>query len=249
MNICLFSAKEIDFPLSLNDERAKHIINILHKKEGDTFFAGIINECSGFAKITKIANQKLHFNFTPSENKNERPLFPIVLIVGFPRPIQLKRLLRDVAGLGVSQLYLTGSELGEKSYLQSNIIKSGEAEKLLLDGTVQAGSAFCPKLFVYNTLSNCLEKIMSAYTNSDTIKILLDVANTKCSLTSFLKERSLTNKTVIGAIGSERGWTNNERMLLQNAQFTSCSMGIRILRTETAVTVASSIILSAMSVV
>ena len=39
MNICLFTKEEIEQPLSLNDERALHIIKILHKKEGDTFDA------------------------------------------------------------------------------------------------------------------------------------------------------------------------------------------------------------------
>jgi RsmE family RNA methyltransferase len=51
---------------------------------------------------------------------------------------------------------------------------------------------------------------------------------------------------VLAAIGSERGWTDRERDLLERAGFTLCSMGSRILRTETAATVASSIILDAM---
>ena len=48
------------------------------------------------------------------------------------------------------------------------------------------------------------------------------------------------------AIGSERGWTEAERDLLEQNGFSLCSMGTRILRTETAATVAASIILDSM---
>ncbi|MBQ5536730.1 MAG: RsmE family RNA methyltransferase, partial [Treponema sp.] len=44
----------------------------------------------------------------------------------------------------------------------------------------------------------------------------------------------------------ERGWTERERDFLESASFSLCSMGNRVLRTETAVTVASSIILDRM---
>ena len=51
---------------------------------------------------------------------------------------------------------------------------------------------------------------------------------------------------IVAAIGSERGWTDDERDLLEKNNFTLCSMGCRILRTETAATVAASIILNSM---
>ena len=51
---------------------------------------------------------------------------------------------------------------------------------------------------------------------------------------------------VIAAIGSERGWTNKERAMLEEAGFIRCGMGERIMRTETAATVAGAIILNAM---
>jgi RsmE family RNA methyltransferase len=53
---------------------------------------------------------------------------------------------------------------------------------------------------------------------------------------------------VVAAIGSERGWTDNERRLLEQAGFIRCGMGERIMRTETAVTVAGAIILNSMGI-
>jgi RsmE family RNA methyltransferase len=48
----------------------------------------------------------------------------------------------------------------------------------------------------------------------------------------------------VAAIGSERGWTDKERILLEENGFIRWGMGERIMRTETAATVSASIILA-----
>ena len=255
MNICLFSENEICSPLSLKDERAKHIIKVLHKNVGDTFKAGIIIGKEGNAIITNIDSEKIDFKFTP-EKDGLKPN-PLVMIIGFPRPIQLKRLLRDVAALGVKEVHLCGTELGEKSYMESNLSTHDAAYKLLIDGTVQAGTTSVPKLFIHKTLNDCLAYI-SPKTKFRSLKInlfALDNINPKCSLKEALCKKNETNENensylggherlFVAAIGSERGWTDNERKLLEDAGFTRCSMGKRIMRTETAATVSASIILA-----
>ena len=120
MNICLFSKEEITKPLAIKDERGEHILKILHKKEGDTYTAGILDGQSGTATIKKINEEGIFFTFEPTGNG--KPLNPLKMIIGFPRPIQLKRLLRDIAALGVCEVHITGKELGEKSYMQSTLV-------------------------------------------------------------------------------------------------------------------------------
>lgn len=248
MNICLFTSDEISKTVAHNDERAQHIIKILHKKTGDSFDAGIIGGASGQAVITDIsAEGDISFEFKP--DGRGKPLYPLTLIVGFPRPIQLRRLLRDAAGLGVKKIILTGTELGEKSYMESNDIKDGAALKMLLDGTAQAASTHVPELICVKTLKDAvLESESNGNAGLCTIqsKIALDNRRPKESLHSFLEKEGA--QSFVAAIGSERGWTDRERNFLEMQGFTLCSMGCRILRTETAVTVASSIILDSMGV-
>ena len=140
MNIVLFSDNDIqpegDFFIPIRDERAKHIIKILHKDVSDTLEAGIIDGMGGTATIKEINSQGIYLSFM--ENNEGKPLHPLAMIIGFPRPIQLKRLFRDMAGLGISEIHLTGTQLGEKSYMDSNLIERGTAFASLLDGTVQA---------------------------------------------------------------------------------------------------------------
>lgn len=238
MNICLFENEEINQPLPLSDERAEHIVKVLHKKPGDTFTAGIVGGKSGIATIVSM-DGGITFTFEPTGDG--KPLKPLKMIIGFPRPIQLKRLLRDIAALGVCEVHLTGTELGEKSYMQSNLVERGSAYKMLLDGTVQAGSTHVPELFLHKTLKDCLDEVIGH--SKETVFLALDNVNPACSLTNAMKAET---KSVVAAIGSERGWTDKERKLLEDNGFIRCGMGERIMRTETAATVAGSIILASM---
>lgn len=268
MNICLFTNEEINKPLSANDERAIHLHKVLHKKEGDTFSAGIIGGQAGIATITKaveVPNPKtgkndVQYEFSFKEESDGKPLFPLIMIIGFPRPIQLKRLLRDVAALGVCEVHLTGTELGEKSYMQSTLVERGGAYQMLLDGTVQAASTHVPELFLHSSLKECLDSIESQE-NQQAAENLEASSNQQCgrlekiTLDNIRPEGSLEtlvsgigklseNQKVVAAIGSERGWTDKERQLLRDSGFKICSMGSRVMRTETAATVSASIILS-----
>ncbi|MBO7122562.1 MAG: RsmE family RNA methyltransferase [Treponema sp.] len=266
MNICLFEPDEIDLPLAADDERAVHIKKILHKGVGDSFAAGIIGGQAGTATITKIDSQAqeagaIHFTFTPQSDG--KPLFPLHMIIGFPRPIQLKRLLRDMAALGVSSVRLCGTELGEKSYLKARLSEPAEVYKMLLDGTVQAGGTHVPQPYVYPSLAACLDaletlslsgltrqsfgqKIPASSAGMTALKLALDNVEPKSSLRAFLDKNPPKDRPVFAAIGSERGWTNTERSLLEERGFIRLGMGSRIMRTETAATVSASVILSSM---
>lgn len=317
MNICLFREDEIGKTLSLRDERARHILKILHKKEGDCFHAGIIEGFEGEAKITKIesfsqksADGKKEFDdgkmyFTFEAKNSGKPLYPLKMIIGFPRPIQLKRLLRDMAGLGVCEIHLVGSDLGEKSYLCSDLADENELHKLLLEGTVQAGGTYVPKVFLHKSLDECFADLgifcagdgdfmvnressagggdfcanreSSADTENSLVNskfsvsgenslangassasgetkyFALDNVNPKSSLLkelNFLQSNSNGApclKSAFAAIGSERGWSERERKLLETCGFVRCGMGNRVLRTETAATVAATLILAKMN--
>ena len=265
MNIVLFTSDEIFEPLPIRDERAKHILKILKKKEGDSFDAGIIDDMAGKAFINHIDKEGIHFHFTA--NNNGKPLYPISVIIGFPRPIQLKRAFRDMAGLGVSNIYLVGTDRGEKSYLDSTIIKDGAAYEALKAGCEQAKSTHIPNLLVYESTKICLHHLTNKnahYQNSASIKIVLDPDHGKHSLHTLFAENADSVKTILEqhneqenetaphvfvSIGSERGWSDEELAFFHDAQFEPCTLGERILRTETAVTTAVSIILAELGII
>ena len=245
MNIVLFKENEISQRLPLKDPRGEHIKKILHKSAGETFEAGIINVSEGECRILEISEKDIAFEYKPL--RPVVPLYKAKLIVGFPRPIQLRRLLRDVVSLGVAEIHLTGTELGEKSYLKSTLLEKGAAEAAMIDGACQAKSAALPALYMHKNLAECFELVFGAEKQEDCELVLLDNVKPEFRLSDAVAQRRFEGKTVIAAIGSERGWTDREREKFKEKGFGFYSLGTRVLRTETAATTAVSLVLAAMN--
>ena len=77
------------------------------------------------------------------------------------------------------------------------------------------------------------------------LKLALDNVNPSERLADALKPSA----RVVAAIGSERGWTERERHLLESKGYVRCGRGERIMRTEPAATVAGAIILSELEII
>ena len=232
MNIILFEDHEKNNPLPKRDPRAVHLIKVLHKREGENFDTGILGGNLGKGKIEKIAPQgDVVFSLELNEKPPER--IPIRIAVGFPRPIQLKRLLRDLANLGIEAIDLIGTELGEKSYRDTNLLIDGGARSAMIEGAVQARDTNLPSLSFYPSVKSWIGKNLWDK-NTDEL-ISADNISPQSSF-SLLK----TEKTsLVLAVGSERGWSDMERKQLETAGFKRLSLGKRALRTETACIAAS----------
>jgi len=242
MNIVLFDGETY---FSRGDARYQHIKKILRKGKSDSFQAGVINGSEGEASITSMDDQGLSFVFTPT--RPMRPLHPLIAVIGFPRPIQLKRILRDLASLGVSAVWLTGTELGEKSYRESTLVDRGAAREGLLEGCMQAGGTAVPELRLFDSLEQTLAAAdaLDAESGTRSFRVSLDVQDALCPLSRAPFGEVSAGRPALLFIGSERGWSTGERALLRAAGCTVCSLGSRILRTETAATAAVAITLSA----
>jgi RsmE family RNA methyltransferase len=155
------------------------------------------------------------------------------MAVGFPRPIQIRRLLRDLSNLGLEAVDLLATELGERSYRDTKLLIDGGARAALIEGAVQARDTTIPALLVYPSLEAWLaerpwEKAPSPRTGS--LLIAPDNVRPEGSLAHLTPQR----RPIVLAVGPERGWSDRERDLLEDAGFLRLSMGNRALRTETA---------------
>ena len=290
MNIILVRKEELsagNFSFIKTDERFVHIKKVLKLGAGSVFKAGIIDGEKGTAQIISFSDERLTAQFIAAEKTGGKDgvvgLPPIRLILGFPRPIQLRRILRDVAGLGIEALYLTGTDLGEKSYLQADIAAETEIERLLIDGCSQAGDTHIPKVYRAYSVRHFFERYGDAI-RPEHLRVTLDVPfqleqehnshNQRNHIRSESFDRNASNKsnecndiegsgtlsysamyplpqlpwdgkqTLWLAVGNERGWSLNERLLFAKKQFAAYTMGQRILRTETAVTSAIAVCLA-----
>jgi RsmE family RNA methyltransferase len=268
VNLILFETHELLKPLPRRDERTVHLLKVLHKKAGDTFEAGVLGggRCSG--KIEKIGIDG-SLAFTIGIQSPSPPRLPVRVAVGFPRPIQVRRLLRDLSSLGVEAIDLFGTELGEKSYRATILLGSGGARSALIEGAAQSRDTTIPALSIFASLENWLQKcpweneggaVSEPSSHTDTgrhrppsassdhlqidgqislpprrraaVPLLIAADNVRPE--GAISRMASTKRPVVLAIGSERGWSDRERDMFEEAGFLRLSMGSRALRTETA---------------
>jgi 16S rRNA (uracil1498-N3)-methyltransferase len=236
MNLILFEPGEIGKPIPRGDRRYSHITNVLRLSPGDGFDAGILNGPTGRALVTGMTDREIRFEFTPGTEPP--PLFPVTLLLGFPRPICARRILKDLTTLGVERILLCGTDKGEKSYRESRIWTAGEYRDHLREGAEQAWSTRLPEVSFHWSVRAALGSVPD-----DAVRIALDNYESEVRLSRF---GPIPGRCVL-AIGSERGWSDAEREVLRGAGFRIADLGPRVLRTETACLSAVTLALAAMN--
>jgi len=245
VNLVLFEPNEIGAPLPLQDPRASHILDVLRRKPGDLFDIGLINGPRGKASVVEVGSISLTLTFSWSDTPP--PLSPLTLLIGLPRPQTARKILQETAALGVSALHFITSERGEPSYASSTLWSSGEWRRHVRDGAAQAFCTRLPDVSFGHSFCETLPKL-----SKDTLRIALDNYEASSALEAMLKHlaqpSSVTKseKHIVLAIGSERGWASTERAALRKNDFALAHLGSRVLRTETAVVAAVAIVKSSL---
>jgi RsmE family RNA methyltransferase len=228
LNILLLEAFEVDARLPRKDRRWSHVKKILKKQPGDRLAAGLADGPLGEAVIRELDSTGIVLGFEPLGDAP--PLAPIRLILGFPRPIQAARILRDLTTLGVSEILLTGTDLGEPSYAQSRFFRDGDFRGHLMEGAEQAGNPRLPRVSIHRDLERCLETLTEEGMGpGQGERILLHPYGDPEPMGGARFRSPITL-----AVGSERGWSEPELAAFLHAGFSVKGLGGRILKTETA---------------
>ncbi|AFG38089.1 16S rRNA (uracil(1498)-N(3))-methyltransferase [Spirochaeta africana] len=245
MNRALFLPEEIQdgvVRLPRSDRRAEHIRSVLRAAVGDRVQVGMVNGQRGEAEVgavdrSGVVLRRLLLPQPPDV------LYPITLQLGHPRPIVLRRILKDAATAGFCRIDIIRSQLGERSYMESSLWQDErQLQELLVLGAEQAGGSRIPELRRFWSLDRCLQK--GGYPDTALRFLLhpgvpgsldLSAACTPASASGSKPGSSTDCREVLVAIGSERGWSEGEVQQFLHAGYRPVGLGDRILRTETAV--------------
>ncbi len=263
MNILYLKEEELGIPLYRSDARYGHITRVLRKKQGEIIAAGCSDGSLGSASIEKLSHESILLSYRP---ESEAPsLYPVNILMGFPRPIQAGRILKDLTSLGLRRIWFTLSELGEKSYAESSFFRTRDFESHLIEGAMQSGNPRLPQVECFWSLPRACDALdaaqrVAASLDSDAAtgarttprdfvsevpaeepdRLVFHPGEKLPKLADFPRLRT----PLWLAVGSERGWTEAELDVLCSRGFLVCSLGRRILKTETAALAAASIVLS-----
>lgn len=255
MNRALFTPQEAEgglIRLAHDDYRLQHIFSVLRLHPGDELEIGIINTSRGRARLESLSRTSALLRVISLDAPPDS-LYPITLLLGHPRPIVLRRVLKDAATAGYARIVVTGSDLGERSYLKSSMWlpeRAADLRGLLVQGAEQAGGCSIPDLQRAWSLRDALEHHLAAplppaapAAYSEPTRIVLHPDFAAVPLRQ-LAGGLPPGQPLVVAIGPERGWSRQELEILAAADFTPAVFGSRILRTEMAVQWAASQLIS-----
>lgn len=229
MNRILFDSSEISDGLAVfGAERARHVVETLHGEVGQIIKTGVVDGLIGTSVIEKIEKDAPGYMITARVNHDSKALEPWVdLILAPPRPRVMKRLLPQLAAMGVGKIFLVGAKKVEKDFWGATLLKEENYRPLLIDGLMQAGTTILPQLEIRRNFKRFVTDELESVFSNVTRRVVAHPykANGKIAPS---KDKLLL------AVGPEGGWTEEEVELLQSHAFSRYSLGGRILRSDTA---------------
>ncbi len=215
--------------------RAGHLLCVLRRQPGGRFECGLINGPRGMGTLVALSPDALTLSFAWGDPP--APADALTLVLGLPRPQTARDILRDATTLGVAALHFAITEKSERSYAQSTLWSTGEWQRHLITGAEQAFDTRVPSVTHGDALAQTLANL-----STDNTRLALDNYEAAAPLGTC---HVLRDKPVVLAFGPERGWTAADRTLLREHGFTLVHLGARVLRTETAIVAALTLVKAA----
>ena len=238
MNRILFEKAEItDGIATFGGERAEHVMNVLHGEVGQIIKSGEVDGPIGTSEILEImatgkcGGQESSATMIKAKvNHTEKSIEPwIDIILAPPRPRVMKRLLPQLATMGVGRIVLVGAQKVEKDFWGATLLKEENYRPLLIDGLMQGGTSILPKIECWKSFNRFLREGLSSFETTERI-----VAHPYVDRGGENRWRWRTDVKPLLAIGPEGGWTDDEVAKLIENGFRGYSLVSRILRTDTA---------------
>lgn len=230
MNRILFEPWEIaDGIATFGGARAEHVVGVLRGEVGQTLKTGEIGGLNGTSDVVRIERGGDGGPVVSVRTSHtEKPLPSWMdLILAPPRPRAMKRLLPQLASLGVGRIVLVGAEKVEKDFWGATLLKEENYRPLLVDGLMQAGTGVLPTVETRRGFRRFVRDELDALFPTDNRIVAHPYGG--------LAAAGAAAGRPLLAVGPEGGWTDGEVALLEEHGFRRVSLGPRILRTDTAV--------------
>lgn len=229
MNRILFESSEItDGLVVFGGTRARHVAEVLHAQPGQIIKTGVVNGSVGTSVIESLEKDGDGYRISARVDHSQTALGSWVdIILAPPRPRAMKRLLPQLAAMGVGRIFLVGAKKVEKDFWGATLLKEENYRPLLIDGLMQAGTSEIPVIETRRNFRKFVEEELESLFSDSRRRI---VAHPYGAGDGAARSQG----RLLLAVGPEGGWTDDEVALLEKHGFERYSLGQRILRTDTA---------------
>lgn len=230
MNVLLIEPESLhaNGSVRLEGAQARHVVEVLNARCGDTIRVGLLDGPRGTGAITTLAKDAVELSCVFEDAVPPRPR--VDLLLALPRPKVMRRLWAQLAALGVGRIFLTNAWKVEKMYFDSHTLRPEVFRPLLIEGLQQAGDTRLPEVRIFKQFKVLIEDELPVLFPGG-LRLLARPAAVK---TVHAAASDTRPDRVLLAVGPEGGWIPYEEELLERHGFQAVSMGSRTLRTDTA---------------
>ena len=224
----------------IRDQRLKHLLEVIGAQLGDSIRVGKINALLGSGVISTLSTTEATLDIT-LDKQSPKPS-SVSIICALPRPKALGRMIRSCTELGIKQITLINSYRVEKSYWQSPLLKESAIRKFCLEGLEQACDTILPSISLEKRFKPFVEDQLPQLINNRLAVLAHPSASVNVNVTGEQLNRTEPSQQTLLAIGPEGGFIDYEVEKFTQAGFKTITLGQRILRCETALPYAVSML-------
>jgi 16S rRNA (uracil1498-N3)-methyltransferase len=225
---------------SMEGEAAHHLGRVLRAQLGQLY--ELSDGTSAFvARVESVSRDRIQFALVEPLASEEVAL-DITLLLAVVKFDAFEWALEKATELGVSTIVPLAAARSEKSLVAAASKRSDRWQKILLESSQQSRRLKLPQLKAVSKPGQAF----SAHKNGFCI-MLFERSETPPIRRVLSKASAHVSKSAVLAIGPEGGWTEDELSDARSCNFHEASLGQLILRTETAVVSALSILNFALS--
>lgn len=222
----LFEPEEAgdEIRLAADDERARHIREVLRGEAGRRVRVGVVDGAVGEADIVESGEGgtvlRCRWGAVP-----ERPKLDVMLAM--PRPKVLRRLWSAMAMLGVGRIWVCSTRTTERAYAGSHVLEERVVREELKKGLCQARDTRLPEVRTGRSVREAAEE---AAGEGYAVRL---AAHPGGDGEEWRRAAGEGGRALL-AVGPERGWMREELAFLESRGFGRISLGERALRSDVA---------------
>lgn len=149
------------------------------------------------------------------------------LILSLPRPPVFKRVLENLAAVGIKNIYIINSSKVEKSYWSSRVLKERKYKRYLYLGLEQGCETILPEIHFKRSFKKFSDEMPELFRFSDKKFVAHPYSPSSCPA-------DIPGHKIV-ALGPEGGFSDFEIDKFKNNGFKPLMLGKRILKVEFAV--------------
>lgn len=227
MNLILLFPEDFvdESVVRLQGRRLQHVTHVHRASAGDELTVGVAGGRIGRGVVVRLDADSLEMQVTLTADPP--PPLPVTLVLALPRPKVLNRVIAGATSLGVKRICLINAWRVEKSYWHSPRLHEDNLLAQRILGLEQARDTLMPAITLHRLFRPFVEAELPAIANGTLALVPHPAAQLECPRN--------VDRPVTLAIGPEGGFIPQEIASLERAAFTPITLGLRILRVETAV--------------